>query len=49
MQHGLISLCNVPYPELSSAMESLAHRMYCIVSGEIPPTEEKGETIGNYS
>ncbi len=49
MQHGLISLCNVPYPELTSAMEKLAPRMYRIVAGEILPTTEEGETIGNYS
>ena len=49
MQHGLISLCNVPYPELTSAMERLAPRMYGIVSDEIPPTEEEGKTVGNYS
>ncbi|MDP2792353.1 MAG: beta-galactosidase [Rectinemataceae bacterium] len=49
MQHGLISLCNLPYPELTAAMENLAPRMYGIVAGEIPPTTEEGETIGNYS
>jgi len=49
MQHGLISLCNVPYPELSSALERLAPSMYEIVSGAIPPTAEEGLTTGNYS
>ncbi|MFA6505336.1 MAG: beta-galactosidase [Treponemataceae bacterium] len=49
MQHGLISLCNVPYPELTSAMEGLARRMYGIVSGSVPATEAQGLTVGNYA
>lgn len=49
MQHGLISVCNVPYPELTSAMEALADRMYDIVAGNQPPTSVRGRTIGNYS
>lgn len=49
MQHGLISICNLPYPELSAAMEDLAPRMYDVVSGAVPPTTVEGATIGNYS
>ncbi len=44
MQHGLITLCNVPYPELTQAMEALAENMYGIVAGEIAPTEIMGHT-----
>ncbi len=44
MQHGLITVCNVPYPELTQAMEKLAERMYDIVSGALPPTKERGHT-----
>jgi len=49
MQHGLISLCNVPYPELTEAMRDLAGRMYDIVSREIPPTSIEGEAVRKYS
>jgi len=49
MQHGLISLCNVPYPELTEAMSDLALRMYGIVSGEIAPTPVGGEAVRKYS
>jgi len=44
MQHGLISICNMPYPELTQAMEKLAERMYGIVSGVLSPTKERGLT-----
>ncbi len=44
MQHGLISICNVPYPELTKALENLAQRMYDIVCGTTPPTKEHGHT-----
>lgn len=47
MQHGLISLCNVPYPELDLALEDLARRMYDIVSGSVNPTAERGITAGS--
>jgi hypothetical protein len=44
MQHGLITVCNVPYAELTGAMEKLAKRMYGIVCGTVPPTKERGRT-----
>ncbi len=47
MQHGLITLCNVPYAELTQAMEKLAQRMYGIVLGEAAPTQEQGRTQQN--
>ena len=48
MQHGLITLCNVPYPALTQAMETLAERMYEIVTGEVAPTEIMGHTEQRY-
>lgn len=44
MQHGLINVCNMPYAELTCAMEKLAERMYGIVCGEVSPTKERGRT-----
>lgn len=31
MQHGLISICNVPYPQLSEALEDFAEKLYPLV------------------
>lgn len=42
MQHGLISICNVPYEELSQAMEELSGRLYNIVEGNVLPTTTQG-------
>ncbi len=44
MQHGLITICNMPYAELTQAMETLAEHMYDIVCGITSPTQERGHT-----
>lgn len=49
MQHGLISVCNVPYPELSEAMESLSHRLYALAEGSLLPTTLQGEIHGYHA
>ncbi len=49
MQHGLISVCNVPYPELAEAMEQLSHRLYALAEGTILPTTIQGEIHGYHA
>ncbi len=41
MQHGLISLCNKPYQEMTDMFERLAPRIYPLVMGEVEPTQEQ--------
>ena len=49
MQHGLISVCNVPYPELSEAMHEFSQQMYELANQKIQPTTVKGEIHGYHA
>jgi hypothetical protein len=49
MQHGLISVCNVPYPELSQAMEELSLKIYALASGTVKPTTIQGDIYGYHA
>lgn len=49
MQHGLISVCNIPYQELSQAMGELASRLYPLASGVLKPTTIQGEIYGYHA
>ncbi|AEV29398.1 Beta-galactosidase [Sphaerochaeta pleomorpha str. Grapes] len=46
MQHGLISIANVPYASLSKAMEEFAQTMYELANGDLEPIQEKGAIYG---
>ncbi len=49
MQHGLISVCNVAYPELSEAMHEFSQQMYELANQTIQPTTVKGEIHGYHA